>query len=380
MGIRTRAFLFACGLAAAPLAHAQHTHGKPGVSRVELGASAAFDANGALWAVYKEGGQVVLRRSADAGASWAAAQAVNPASEAIEASSDSRPKIAVGTAGEIYVSWTRALSKFHTGEVRFARSIDGGKTFSEPLTVHSDRQETTHRFDTLAVNREGKVFVAWIDARDGRPSLYFAVSSDRGATFPRDQLAATSSCECCRLALAPLEDGSVAAMWRDVFEPDIRDHALVRLGADGVPGAVRRATFDDWHTSACPHHGPSLAKDGAGRLHAVWYSATPGKEGVYYGRLRDGAVDGQRRVGGQTAEHADIAASGKRVAIAWKEFDGTRSRLRAMRSDDGGLTWRDTDLAASDGPSGQPLVLVRDGVFHVFWNTADKPLLVVPLP
>ena len=78
--------------------------------------------------------------------------------------------------------------------------------------------------------------------------------------------------------------------------------------------------------------------------------------------------------------HADLAAAGNRIAVAWKEFDGERSRLRAMRSDDAGATWRESELASSGGPSGHPFVLARDGAFHVFWNRRDAPLSVVPLP
>ena len=75
-----------------------------------------------------------------------------------------------------------------------------------------------------------------------------------------------------------------------------------------------------------------------------------------------------------------LSCRGNRVAIAWKEFDGERSRLRALRSDDAGSTWRELDLAATAGASGHPIVLVRQGAFHVFWNTQNEPLSVVALP
>ena len=147
--------------------------------RVELAASAAFDAQGVLWAVSKSGGQVMVRRSADAGKSWSAPQPVNAAPEGIGAEGDARPKIASGAKGELYVTWTKPLSKPYTGEIRFARSLDGGKSFSAPVTVHADRQEITHRFDALTVTREGKLFVAWIDKRDG---LAAVKNKDRKST------------------------------------------------------------------------------------------------------------------------------------------------------------------------------------------------------
>ncbi|HUN68518.1 MAG TPA: sialidase family protein [Burkholderiales bacterium] len=391
------ATLAACAAAHSAIAHEGHgEHGRSmgggaGKEAAEQNASAAFDARGVLWAVHGDSGRIAVSRSEDLGRSWRKPVRVTAAIEATDSGGDARPKIAVGAGGELYVTWTRPLARPYTGEIRFSRSVDGGASFSAPLVVHADRQQITHRFDSIAVNAKGQVFVAWIDKRDQErlganaktyrgAAVYWAVSDDRGASFRGDFKLADYSCECCRIALLPREDGGVYAFWRHVFEPNIRDHALGEITARGAAGKVVRATFDDWRVDACPHHGASLAQDAGGQLHAVWFTGAPGKSGVYYGRLREGAVDGQRRVGGQTAEHADLSAIGNKLAIAWKEFDGERSRLRAARSDDAGRTWRESELAATDSPSGQPFVLAHDGTFYVFWNRRDAPLSVVTLP
>jgi hypothetical protein len=173
------------------------------------------------------------------------------------------------------------------------------------------------------------------------------------------------------------EDGSVLAFWRHVFEPNMRDHALGVMHADGRGVSVRRATFDDWAVDICPHHGPSLAADRAGRLHAVWFTQGAKREGVFYGRLRttgEGDVDALRRVGAEAAAHADVAAAGNRVVVVWKEFDGTRTQLRAMISDDAGDTWRERTLRASEGASDQPRVLAYAGRLYAFWHTHNEGL------
>lgn len=381
-----RCFVCLLGFVAS-VALAQHQHK---ANAVPLAASAAFDARGGLWAVAVEGPHVVLRRSMDFGNSWSAARRVNAAAEPIGAEGDARPKIALGAGGEVYVTWTRPLGKPYTGEIRFARSLDGGKSFGMPLTVHGDRQEITHRFDALTVARDGKLFIAWIDKRDpvkaGKAyrgaAVYFAVSNNRGASFRGDYKLADHSCECCRIALLPRGDGSVLALWRQVFEPNVRDHALALMHADGRATGLRRATFDDWAVDVCPHHGPSLAADGAGRLHAVWFTQGAQRQGVFYGRLRsagEAGVDALRRVGGEAAAHADIAASGNRVVVVWKEFDGTRARLRAMISDrpgSAGDAWRERDLRATAGASDQPRVLEHGGQFYAFWHTQNEGLTI----
>jgi hypothetical protein len=385
------ALLTAVRIVAAEPEHSHHGAMNPAQS--ELGADAAFDRDGVLWAVHKVSGHIAVNRSVDFGQSWSNPVLVTPAPEPTDAGGDARPKIALGPKGEIYVTWTKPLGKPYTGEVKFSRSLDGGRTFSPPTIVHHDRQEITHRFDALAVNSTGQIFVAWIDKRDAvaaaatspgaayrGAAIYFAVSDDRGANFRGDFKAAAHTCECCRIALTATPDGTMCAMWRNVFEPNVRDHAIATLRSDGSVATLRRATFENWCLDACPHHGPSVAEDAAGHLHAVWFSGAPQHEGVFYGRVDAGADRSSRHIGGSAAEHADIAAAGQRVAIVWKEFDGSHTRLRSMISEDSGVTWKESDLAQTEEASDHPHVLSFNRQFYVLWNTRSAPLQIVALP
>jgi len=372
---------------------AQHDHGKGGgkPARPELGTSAAFAPDGALVAVSKDGQHVVLHRSPDAGATWEAPVVVNATPETISADGENRPKLAFAPDGAVLVSWTHPLAKPYTGAIRLARA-DDGRGFAVPITVHRDRSEITHRFDSLLVTRSGQVLVTWIDKRDleaekaaGRgdyrgAAIYAAVSQDGGRSFRPEVKVADHSCECCRIALAEDADGAPLVLWRHVFEPNERDHALATLGTDGTPRGVERATFDRWRVDGCPHHGPSLAVAADGTRHAVWFNERDGEGRVFYGRLAAGAVEGQRTVGGERAAHADVAIAGPDVAIVWKEFDGERTRLHAEVSADGGATFARVVLAATAGASDQPRVIRRGEKLFAFWRTENEGMKGYPLP
>lgn len=367
-----------------------HAMGKVGAG--ELGATAAFDARGTLWAAHKTAGGVSVSHSSDLGKSWSNPVLVTREAEATDPGADARPKIALGTKGELYVTWTRPMTKPYTGEIRFTYSHDGGKTFAAPKTVHVDRQEITHRFDSITVTATGRVLVTWVDKRDlvataalggaayRGAAIYYAFSDDRGATFRGDFKLADHSCECCRIALAPRPDGSVTVLWRHIFAPNIRDHAIARIDVEGRPGTVERASFDGWAIDACPHQGPAIAVDERDRIHAVWFSGVPTKPGAFYGRPDKGRVDGLRKIGGEAAERPDIAVLGRRVAIAWKEFDGTRSQLRGLHSADGGATWMEVTLASTGEASDHPKIVTWQNRFHVFWNTRNESLSVTSFP
>ncbi|QTQ38738.1 sialidase family protein [Aromatoleum petrolei] len=379
--------LGALAIANVDVAHAQsaqHMHGAAGAkpARPELGTSAAFAPDGALYAVSKDGQHVLLHRSPDDGRSWDSPVVVNAEPEQISADGENRPKLAFDADGAALVSWTRPLAKRFTGEIRLARA-DDRRHFTAPVTVHRDRQEITHRFESLAVTGAGKVVLAWIDKRDLElaqaanrdyrgAAIYAAVSDDGGRSFRPERKISDHSCECCRIAIAGDTDGLPLLMWRHVFEPNERDHAVVKLGADGAPGPVLRATFDRWRIDACPHHGPSLAVAPNSTRHAVWFNEKDGEGRVFYGRLEDGRVRGQRALGGERAAHADLAIAGRRVAIVWKEFDGRSTLLRAEVSADGGATFSARALASTSGASDQPRVIRRGDVLFAFWRTENE--------
>jgi hypothetical protein len=348
----------------------------------ELGASAAFDSHGRLYLVDAADGHVRLRHSDDDGHTLSAPVDVNASAERIYAEGENRPKIAFGPHDEIYVSWSQPRAAPWTGYVRFARSRDGGNHFSEPLTVHHDRAEITHRFDALAVDGKGRVVIAWIDKRDmiaatarHRPYLgaavYYSWSDDGGASFVPERKLVDQSCECCRIALTRTPDGEVAAFFRSIYGNNIRDHAYAVLQVDGQTSRAERATFSGWQIAGCPHHGPGLAIGSDGTRHAVWYEAR-GKPTIWYGQLDPGHAPGHPlAIAGAGAGHADVAVHERTVWVTWNQAGTDGYTLMLRRSTDNGMHF-DTprEIARSSGAVGSPQLLLKQGRAYVAWNTA----------
>ncbi|WP_448102169.1 sialidase family protein [Luteibacter jiangsuensis] len=383
-------FLLATLLAAS--AGAQAHDGMTGMAAHEapLGFDAAMDAQGHLWVVDTVGEHVRARRSDDMGRSFATSTIVNPVGEPLYAEGENRPKMALGPKGELYVSWSQPRKLPWTGFVRFSRSLDGGAHFDEPKTVHRDTAEITHRFDSLAVDGRGDVVVAWIDKRDleaakakNKPYLgaatYYTWSTDRGATFAPERKIVDQSCECCRIALARAPDGRIDAFFRAIYGDNIRDHAFATLpiGAGERPN-LQRATFTQWHIEGCPHHGPSLAIDGSGVRHAVWFSAAGGAATIWYGQLQPGREPAHlAKVAGTGASHADLIADGKRVWIAYHQISAKGLDLMLRESDDGGDTFGEPRPIAHTGAvSGWPKLVLWQHRAFVAWNPNGEFRLV----
>lgn len=347
-----------------------------------LGASAAFDQHGRLWIADAIDGHVRLRHSDDDGRTVSAPVNVNQQAEPIYAEGENRPKLAFGPHDEIYVSWSQPRARPWTGFVHFARSLDHGKHFSTPITVHRNRDEITHRFDAMAVDGKGRIVIAWIDKRDQQAALdqhkpylgaavYYSWSSDEGASFVPERKLIDQSCECCRIALARTPQGDIAAFFRSIFGDNIRDHAFAVLRTDGQPSHAERATYSDWQIAGCPHHGPGLAIGSDGVRHAVWYEAKNAPT-IWYGQLDPGHPPRHAlAIAGAGAAHADVIVQQHNVWLAWNQVDAQGYTLMLRHSVDNGLHFAEArTLARSKVAVAEPQLLEKHGRIYVAWNTA----------
>lgn len=371
----------------------QHTMAMATDKKPSLTAGAAFAPNGDLWLVQQdEQARLTLEISKDEGKSWQASHVLDTGKDTIKTSGEANPKILFGTKGVVIISYAQPFEKKFTGEIRLLRSTDDGATFSAPVTLHQDRQLISHSFASMAFDGKGALHTIWLDSREmvlakaaaekagvAKPdyrggAIYRNVSIDGGASFGPDTKLADYSCECCRIALTATPDGQIAALWRHVTLPNIRDHAFAILNDAPTDKKPVRATFDNWSIDGCPHHGPGITMAASGGYHAVWFGMRAGMAQVSYGKLdQTGHPVGEvQALPDERAEHADILSNGKKLAIVWRSFDGTAMNMKAWISDDDGQHFILRQLARATGDSDYPRLLRKDGKLFVIWNTSGK--------
>jgi len=137
---------------------------------------------------------IVLHRSSNNGKSWNDGYGIGKNEPAQQ---DKEWAAVDPKSGSIYVTWTEfdqygSKNPIHKSRIRFSKSEDKGKTFSEAITI-SDFEgnalddDLTTEGAVPAVDLDGNIYVAW--AYDDK--IFFDKSEDKGKTWlERDQVIA----------------------------------------------------------------------------------------------------------------------------------------------------------------------------------------------
>src|SRR6266446_1609018 len=95
------------------------------------------------------------------------------------------PQIAVDSSGSVNVLWADNVPPNFNTDVFFVRSNDGGATFSAVRNLSNNVGFSASPW--LTVDAGGNVNVTWEDSTPGNRDIFFAQSTDGGATFSAPQ-------------------------------------------------------------------------------------------------------------------------------------------------------------------------------------------------
>ncbi|MDB4951501.1 MAG: putative cytochrome c biosis protein, partial [Gemmatimonadetes bacterium] len=300
------------------------------------------------------------------------------------------PKIAYAPDGTLYAAYlvTRVVPgrRWPVNALRFASSTDGGAHWSAPATVTAGREFGSYDDHALYVGPDGAVYLSWLAQDDTHSShTYFARSADGGRTWSKPAVIdADASCPCCRTAMATGPDGALYVAWRKIYpggagQTEIRDVVVARSTDHGATwGAPVRVRADGWHVSYCPDAGPSIKVGPDNTLHVAWWTGREGHAGVQYARSADGGRTFAAPVPLGIAQfsraaHVQLALGGAGqkgiVAAAWD--DGTRRtpRIVVRVSRDGGRTFGAAEpISAADASAGYPVLALHGDSLTVAWQ------------
>ncbi len=292
---------------------------------------------------------------------------------------ESRPAMAVGDGGTIFITWgdSRDVENQLDGiDVYFSISKDGGATFLTDIKISTD---TGHPSNPVIASSEGYVYLLHeYCCSPANGVLQLRISSDNGATFaPPITLAELGSAADPAIA-ADGEDVYVVYRSRlDEFSGDILFVASHDFGATfSAPQKINPNGVDSVQDT------PAIAA-ASGKVYVAWrdaseaYTTHPSgtvvftvskDKGMNFSDIAPVIPDGR------AGDRASISASDESVAVSYTSsmVDGYGKYLYSRISKDAGVTWSEEMVVADrvmDRPDVGPSSVSTDGKrVCVLWN------------
>lgn len=358
------------------------------------------DSSAATWNLW-------FARSPDHGTSWSDPVRVSDKANDVHPHGESSPRLVASPRGILAAVWTNSMDvagrAWPASNIRFARSSDGGVTWSRAITLNDDTAQAPagHIFHGAAWSGDSSLLVAWLDERTGatagnveqegahpghHPSsdlepdarVYLASSTNAGARWGPNHPLWGAACPCCRVSLARGPDGNVVAAWRKHFPGSVRDPVVAPVTSDPSPQPETRVSTDGWVYPGCPHTGPGVTVDGRGATHVAWFTGKLGGEGVFYARqpASNAASFGAPVAvfpGRLTSAHPRVAALPDGGAIVATDVESRQfiGMAFARITADGRLSGR-REIASKLGVDHPDAVALPDSTVLVAWTEKEN--------
>ena len=249
------------------------------------------------------------------------------------------PSIVEDANGVLFAHWLqKSGNSTYAYDVHLSISKDRGRTWSAPLLLNRDGKKGEHGFVTIAPLPKGGVGATWLDGRnmvegkeEGEMTIRYA-AIDASGTIRSDVQLDARTCECCTTGMAVV-NGRPFIAYRDRSAEEVRDIAVVRRTARGW-SAPEILHADGWKIAGCPVNGPQVAARGR-RVAVAWFTAADDKQRAYVAFSDDaGATFGKPVTvdDGKPAGRVDVVMIDAGTAIVtWLEQTAGGAELRARR-------------------------------------------------
>lgn len=246
------------------------------------------------------------------------------------------PRMKISQDGsEIYIAWQEIIFSggSHGGEILFVRSLDGGKTFSEPINLSNSLagdgkgRLSRERWDNgsldIVLDKEGNIFVTWTSFEG---DLILSRSFNKGEKFlAPEHIVGSNNASTRAPSLAVSNNGIIYLVWTYGEADNTNIHYAIANGPKKPfmlrgPIIMTKDFLD----------APSIAVDKRGAVHLV-FSQSPHRfstqSEIYYSKLKPGEEKFSKpiRISGITngwarSGYPKIAVDNNNIYVLWELF------------------------------------------------------------
>jgi hypothetical protein len=169
-----------------------------------------------------------------------------------------------------------------------------------------------HDYPSLAVTRNGGVWIAWQGYKNGGDHVYVAHSTTTGWTEP--YRLTEQKGDIFRTAIAEDQGGRIHVIWSERSGKDW--HLYARTYAAGNWGARRKLT-----NNFSPNIFHRLISDSSGNLHLVWTGYQNGKSHVMWSKLSNEQWSAPKEISGESAWGPEAAGDSRgNLYVTWDSY------------------------------------------------------------
>ncbi|HTD46568.1 MAG TPA: hypothetical protein VK881_04800 [bacterium] len=289
-------------------------------------------------------------------------------------SSNNQVKLIRDAAGHLVVAYVLDVSG--TPQVVLAVSRDEGGHWTRLAQVSSG--PIPSRLPALGLDAAGRLYVIWTRYDDGVGKIYYRVWAERWAA-PQERISPPSGYAGFP-SLAVDGRGHAHVVWYGIREGSLpastRHGSIYEIfytGFDGRAWSPPRLISTGLPDSV----NPALAADRGGRLHAVWFQYDGRAYQVRYAE-RDAAWSDPETVLATRADafNPDVAVDARgEPLLVWERHDGVSSVIQLARRT-GGRWQTPVDLSEASSPARHPsLSVAPSGAVYVVWDRDDGEIV-----
>jgi hypothetical protein len=200
------------------------------------------------------------------------------------------PIIAIDSSNNLHIVWYGTSSASpHIYQIRYAKSTDGGNTWSSPINITSGSYDQI--YPIIAIDSFNNLHIVWFGYSSAFPNYYqirYAKSTDRGNTWSSPINITSGSYDQIYPRIAIDSSNNLHIVWHGFSSafPNIRQIRYAKSTDGGnswsSPVNITSESYDQIY--------PRIAIDSSNNLHIVWYgtsSASPYIRQIRYAKSTD---------------------------------------------------------------------------------------------
>jgi BNR repeat-like domain len=202
------------------------------------------------------------------------------------------PVIASDSQGHLHIVFEEG--KGGEGRLYYLQSIDQGKDWTKPVELTS--AHGLSHFGNIAVGNDFSLDVVWTEtkrgASDEKADIYFARSHDGGKTFSPDRAIFNSACKDSGPAIAVGDDGAIHILWCELHANGVEKQIFYSSSTDNGStwSAKQLLALENHKEGAGLSSQPTIGISDDGVIHASWVDTIAGKNepDIFYSKSEKG--------------------------------------------------------------------------------------------